>query len=216
MNHRMDDLVGRRQDVETAAGKRPQPRFQQCVVGTGTAGHWRNGVMQIHLEGVPGDPHRRQFVAPFAVVALVVGIGLLCLPSGSGENRLGGIEIAPRHQQIDVVGHATLRERKILGDVGGALEQHDGHAGGQCGLEVAEFDANHLQAVGSKVDRRAQVAVHGLGHRRQQRGIVHYAVSEDTEQTSLPCQTQGAVPIGQRHRSQMRDVGEQRQQMVLG
>lgn len=53
--------------------------------------------MQVELERVLRLAHRRELVAPFAVVALVVRVERFHLPYGADQRALRRVERRPRH-----------------------------------------------------------------------------------------------------------------------
>ena len=69
----MDDLVICIQDLVA----RPRHGFQHgeegFIVGPYPARHRRDRMMKVDFEGMSGDTHRRQLVAPLTIVVFVVG-----------------------------------------------------------------------------------------------------------------------------------------------
>jgi len=79
--------------------------------------------VQVEFDPMLSIPQRRRFMAPFAVVMLVVLVERNLLPPCAGEEGLRGGQVRMRHQDVHVGGQPSQRDRQVLPDVGCALEQ---------------------------------------------------------------------------------------------
>src|SRR6266705_1797274 len=79
----------------------------------------------IDLDGMLGSPHRRQFVRPLPIVALVVWIELLACVARILEQSFDLIESLARDHEIDVGRHSAARHGKPGNKICRAFEQYD-------------------------------------------------------------------------------------------
>jgi hypothetical protein len=172
---------------------------QACRVWLESARHGRDRVVQIDLDRMSGKTHWRQFMAPFAVVALDIGISGFGNPARVVQRSFGLIELPAADQQVDVTRQTSAGELKILHDIGRALEHRHGEFDRQRVGQCCQLHTQHLHAMFGISCRRPQVAEHAIRHLLETFRLRLNAVSKHAQQPGLPGETDRLVPVGKAH-----------------
>jgi hypothetical protein len=138
-------------------------------------------------------------MAPFAVVALDIGISGFGNPARVVQRSFGLIELPAADQQVDVTRQTSAGELKILHDIGRALEHRHGEFDRQRVGQCCQLHTQHLHAMFGISCRRPQVAEHAIRHLLETFRLRLNAVSKHAQQPGLPGETDRLVPVGKAH-----------------
>ena len=104
----MEYQIGWRRNMQSGqVGQGLRGSKDRIGMGGDACGFRQQVVMHVQHRAAPDVGHRRQFMHPLPVIALVVGVLFLRVPAGQQECGLGLVKLRARHKNVDVAEQPT-------------------------------------------------------------------------------------------------------------
>ena len=144
VGHAVDQQIFRSRHMQCGQARHSLgARKDASGVGDIARRQWQDGVVDVDHGATPDVHHRRQFMHPLPVVALVVGVRFGAHPAVQHERALDVAQSVTRHQHVNVAEHAPGAQLVGRHHVGSPLEQHHRDAKPpERGLQTVGFPAH--------------------------------------------------------------------------